>query len=312
MPSRQQPLQGAYCDLHELTNARFAAAEWLLRQRRRSGAQLLGNARSALRGRGLEFEEVRAYQAGDDVRTIDWRVTARHGHPFTKLFREERERPVLIVVDQRQPMFFGSRHCFKAKSAAWLGALLAWSALARGDRVGGLVIGNSEHRELRPRRTRKAALHWLQLLHEFNHRLQRDTQLPGAEQSLLAALIDLRRIARPGSSIYLISDFIGAEHPQVREQLFALARHCEVNALFVFDPLEAELSPPALYTVTDGAQRFVLDSSGSAPREQHRQRFVARHQHLQQMFAALGVGLLDINTSEPPLQAFSGPRKAAR
>ena len=301
----QQPLHGAYCELHELTGARFAAAGWLLQQRQRAQSPLFGSIRSSVRGRGLEFEEVRAYQAGDDVRSIDWRVTARSGRPFTKLFREERERPVLLVVDQRQPMFFGSRHCFKSKLAVWLGAVLAWSALDNGDRIGGLIFGNDERHEIRPRRTRKTAMSWLNLLLAFNRRLQRDTQLHSAGQSLLAALGDLRRIARPGSTIYLIGDFYGIEHPLIREQLYAIARHCEVFALFIFDPLEQELPPPALYAVSDGAQRVVLDSGERAIREQHRKSFSAHRDLLQQILNSLGIALIDCSTSAPPLQPFS-------
>src|SRR5689334_18156294 len=152
---KEEVLRGAYCELTELTGARFAASDWLLQHTRLATRELTGRMRTSLRGRGLEFEEVRAYQPGDDVRAIDWRVTARSGRTFTKLFREEREKPLLIVVDQRQPMFFGSTHCFKSKLAAYLGALLAWSGLEQGDRIGGLIIGNSERREIRPRRTRK-------------------------------------------------------------------------------------------------------------------------------------------------------------
>ena len=300
----EQPLRGAYCELAELTGARLLASDWLLRARQRARAQLLGGARSSLRGRGLEFEEVRAYQAGDDVRTIDWRVTARSGRPFTKLFREEREKPLLIVVDQRQPMFFGSRHCFKSKLAAYLGALLAWSGLEQGDRIGGLIFGNRECREIRPRRTRKTAMTWLNALQTFNAQLQRDTQLPDAQQSLLDALGNLRRIAKPGSTIYLLSDFCGCEHPQVREHLHALARHCEIHALFIFDPLERELPPPALYAVTDGAARVTLDSGDTQLRRIHRLAFEQHLQCVAHMLQSLGIPLLEISTDEPPLQYF--------
>ncbi len=101
---------------------------------------------------------MRSYQPGDDIRTIDWRVTARTGSAHTKLFREERERPVLVVVDQRSSMFFGSSHCFKSVLAAQLASLLAWSALHGGDRVGGLVFNEQGHQEVRPRRSRKTVL----------------------------------------------------------------------------------------------------------------------------------------------------------
>lgn len=301
-----EPLHGVWCDLGELTGARFGARDLQLRQLRPALNALAGASRSPLRGRGLEFEEVRAYQAGDDIRAIDWRVTARSGRTFTKLFREERERPLLLVVDQRQPMFFGSRTCFKAKLAAWLGALLAWAGLQEGDRIGGLAIGNRRRHEIRPRRSHKNVLAWLNTLHEFNHLLGRDSRLEqDPASSLVAALSDLRRTARPGSAIYLVSDFSGAEHPQVREQLYRLARHCELTALFVYDPLEQELPPPAQYTITDGAQRMTLDSGDQALRAHHRDRFEQRRQKLQQQLAALAIPLLEISTEQPPLAALS-------
>lgn len=302
-----EPLRGAYCELAELTAARLSASGLALHGAQRALSQLSGELRSHLRGRGLEFEEVRGYQAGDDVRNIDWRVTARAGRPFTKLFREERERPQLLVVDQRQPMFFGSRTCFKSKLAAWLGALLAWAALEQGDRIGGLVIGNTHRHEIRPRRSRKTALLWLNALHAFNGELRRDTQLDDAGASLVAALTDLRRIARPGSAICLISDFAGAAHPQVRELLYSLARHCEITALHVYDPLERELPPPALYAVTDGVRRAALDSGDAALRERHRSAFERSHAELQQLLAGMGIPLLDVATDQPPLALLRRP-----
>lgn len=299
------PLHGAYCELAELTGAHFAARDLQLRQLRRALSQLAGASRSPLRGRGLEFEEVRAYQAGDDIRAIDWRVTARSGRPYTKLFREERERPLLLMVDQRQPMFFGSHTCFKAKLAAYLGALLAWSGLLGGDRVGGLVLGNAGHHEIRPRRTRKTVMAWLSALHDYNHRLQRDSALQrGTGESLVEALADLRRSVRPGSAVYLISDFSGADHPLAREQLTRLARHCELTALFTYDPLERELPPPGLYTVTDGSARRQLDCGDKTLRARHRDHFEARRSALRQQLTALAVPVLEISTEQPPLAAL--------
>lgn len=303
--SLQQPLHGAYCKIDELTTARFAAALAPLNAGRIAQTRLFGNIRSALRGRGLEFEEVRAYQAGDDIRAIDWRVTARSGKPFTKLFREEREKPLLIVVDQRQPMFFGSRHCFKSKLAAYLGAWLAWSGLEQGDRIGGLIIGNDERREIRPRRSRKTAMAWLNALLNFNHYLQRDSKLSNDERSLAEALADLRRIARPGSAIYLLSDFHGSAHPQVREHLHAIARHCEITALFIYDILERELPPPSLYAVTDGSARITIDSGDRRLREQHRSAFDNHRQHTRQLLQSLAIPMLEISTDEPPLQQLT-------
>ena len=160
----KQALQGAYISLEQLIAARFNAKDLNLKQRRRALSLLAGASKTNFRGRGLDFSEVRAYQAGDDIRSIDWRVTARSGKPYTKLFQEERERPILVMVDQRQPMFFGSQHCFKSVMASYLAALLAWSGLQQGDRVGGLVFGNEQQQEIRPRRSRQSVLALMQLL----------------------------------------------------------------------------------------------------------------------------------------------------
>ncbi|MFT6038708.1 MAG: hypothetical protein ACI9TP_001500, partial [Candidatus Azotimanducaceae bacterium] len=129
---------GAYTDIRELIRLRHGSKEIDIVTSAKARHPLSGLLSSNFRGRGIDFAEVRTYEPGDDVRTIDWRVTARTGAPHTKLFQEEKERPVLILVDQSQPMFFGSRVAFKSVIAAEVGALLAWTALTRGDRVGGI------------------------------------------------------------------------------------------------------------------------------------------------------------------------------
>src|SRR5665811_1284239 len=130
-------------DLMDLVVLRGAAHGLSLHARRPALAQLQGGHRSAQRGRGLEFEEVRPYAAGDDARTIDWRVTARRGKPHTKLFREERERPVWIVADLHPGLFFGSRRQFKSALLLRAAALLGWVAALSGDRVGAVIADGS-------------------------------------------------------------------------------------------------------------------------------------------------------------------------
>src|SRR5690606_26357806 len=135
------------------------------------------------------------------------------------------------------------------------------------DRVGGLVLGNDERTDLRPRHNRRALMHWLSTLADYNQRLRRDSQLAGGTgASLGAALTDLHRTARPGSALFLISDFSGAEQPDALQPLQTLARHCDVTALIVGDPLERELPPPGRYNVSDGQRRLLLDSGDSALR----------------------------------------------
>lgn len=302
----QEPLRGIACSLEELTAARFAARQISLPQLRRALARQQGVARSAARGRGLEFEEVRAYQAGDDVRTIDWRVTARSDRPFTRLFREERERPVLLAVDQRRAMFFGSRTCFKAKLAAWLGAALGWAALNQGDRIGGVIFGDAEQHDIRPRRSRRTMTAWLQALHAYNQRPPQATaELPDASASLDAALRSLERVVRPGTTTLLVSDLAGAEPRALAERLHRLARHGDVTVCWTVDPLERELPPPGLYPVADGDRQLLLDSRDAGLRAAFHDRFVARQQALAAALGEAAIPLLLADTAAPPLQALA-------
>ncbi|ARN76171.1 DUF58 domain-containing protein [Oceanicoccus sagamiensis] len=299
----EQRLSGAYIDLDDMISARFAAKDLKLQQRRKALSLLAGPNKTNFRGRGIDFEEVRAYQAGDDIRTIDWRVTARSGKAYTKLFQEERERPMLVVTDQRQSMFFGSQTCFKSVMACYLGALIAWSGLQNSDRVGGLVFGNQRQQEIRPRRSRQSALALIHLMLEFNQALNKDSGLNvSSAQRLEEALIELRRIARPGSTIYIISDFAGFNDGDILKHLHQLSRHCEITALTVVDPLEKQLPPPGQYTVTDGSQRHQIHTGSSKAQHHYAQQFAARQEDLKQQLGKLGIPLIEISTEQPPLQ----------
>ncbi|MEM1189783.1 MAG: DUF58 domain-containing protein [Pseudomonadota bacterium] len=292
------PAQGAQVDISRLLALRFPARQLDIRRRRRALAQLAGGQRSNFRGRGIEFEEVRGYQSGDDIRTIDWRVTARTGTAHTKMFREERERPVLLVVDQRPAMQFGSRNCFKLVLAAELAALLAWSALASNERVGGLLLRAADHWEMRPRNSRRTVLSILSALAE---------PLPPAPpgEMLKERFADLlrsaRRVARPGSSLFLVSDFDGMEADAAREELFQLARHTEITALHISDPLEAALPPAGQYTVTDGANRVDLDTGISGLGQSFGADFTARRSACEEQMQRLGIPMLTASTADSPL-----------
>lgn len=294
-----RPARGARVDLATLIGLRFPAAQLSLNRRRRALAALAGVRHSSFRGRGIDFEEVRAYQPGDDVRSIDWRVTARTGVAHTKLFREERERPVLVVVDQRNSLFFGSRHCFKSVLAAHLGALLAWAALAAGDRVGGVVFDDEAHHDIRPRRSRKAVLALLSRIQASNQALPLAATPP--EDDFAAMLGKLRRLARPGSSLYLVSDFRGASSEAAREQWFRLAEHTELLGLQVTDPAEVVLPPAGRYAVSDGQQQVELDTGD--PRLRARYQALREHEErlLQETLGRLGIPLLKASTRESPL-----------
>lgn len=268
----EEILRGAYVDLNDLLTLRFRplgeprVAPSVVSAR--GGTRL-----SRQRGRGIDFSEVRPYQPGDDVRAIDWRVTARKNMPHTKVFREERERLTLIVVDQSQSMFFGSRERLKSVAAAELAALAAWRCIHHNDRVGGIIIGNDSVAIHKPYRNVKSLARYLGDLTQYNRSLRPGTPLPG-QRHFSEALLRVRRLARAHYRIYFISDFSPLdEHWQ--DTFRALARHNEVVAIRVFDPLERELPPAARYTVTDGRERWQFDAGDRRLREEYRHRFAA-------------------------------------
>jgi len=295
------PPRGAHCDLEELVRLRHSARDLKLGRQRRAFSGLVGPHPSRFRGRGLEFEEVRTYQAGDDIRNIDWRVTARSGRPHTKLFREERERPVLLLVDQSPTMFFGSRNCFKSVLATHVAALLAWAAFQHNDRVGGLVFSGDDQAVIKPQRNTRTVLELIRHLHRFNGRLHRAQ--PAPVTSLAQALEELRRITRPGANIFLISDFQRC-NGEGRKHLHHLCRHNDITAVRIFDPLERQLPPAGCYAVTDGQRRATLFTGATELRRRYQAQFEEKSTALKQLLGPMGIPLLELSTEDAPLPFF--------
>lgn len=293
------PASGAYTDLATLAGLRFPATTISLRHPGKALSQLAGPNKSNFRGRGLDFEEVRGYQPGDDIRTIDWRVTARTGDAHTKVFKEERERPVLLFIDQRDSLFFGSQYCFKSVLAAHIAAILGWAALDEGDRVGAMVFNDNTHHEIRPRRSQKNMLQILSQLLELQHALPLNS--PPHSNRLATMLTNLRRIAPTGSNIFLVSDFQGVEHDDVSEALFQLARHHQITAICCEDTLEGTLPERGHYTVTDGQQRSELNTGSRHIQQRFAQQQQAQQQQLTQQMQRLGIPLLGALTHQSPL-----------
>jgi uncharacterized protein (DUF58 family) len=230
---------------------------------------------SRFKGRGMEFDESRPYQPGDDIRNMDWRVTARTSKAHSKVFREERERPVLLWVDFRASMFFATRVCFKSVLAAKLAALLAWKATQQGDRLGALLFNETRHLELRPGRGKKAVLRLIKHIADFT---RKHSVAEGASlQNERHALNRLAQVTRPGSLIYLISDFRNLPS-QLESTLSRLALHNEVVLLHVHDPLENSLPSSGSYRVTDGEDEAVINASDDKVKQVYQRRFDAQQQ----------------------------------
>lgn len=232
-------------DLPELIALRASAQGLDLRARRPALARLQGGHRSAQRGRGLEFEEVRPYAPGDDARSIDWRVTARRGRPHTKLFREDRERPVWLLADLHPGMFFGSRRQLKSALLLRAAALLGWTAVLGGDRLGAAITRGAAEPHLLPPRARLSGV--LPVLEALVEEQPRAPGLPSTE-SLGRGLLTLRRLAQPGALALVLSDFSGLDE-SARAALAGLAARCDCRLLWITDPLEAVGLPAGDYHV---------------------------------------------------------------
>jgi uncharacterized protein (DUF58 family) len=253
---------------------------------RSSQALMSGNVRARYKGRGMSFAEVRPYQAGDDIRCIDWRVTARTQTPYTKLFEEERERPVFILVDMRSSMFFGSQHQFKCVYAARMAVALAWAACAAGDRIGAMILSDHDEWDLRPKRGKNAVLALIHALVDANRQLSN----PAAQskRSLAQFIEDAHRIIRPGAMVYVITD--GHDNQGLTPALCTLSRHADITFMHLYDTLEAHLPNKGWYSVSDGHQRTHVN--GKAVSERFHAQFVARQQALIETFSqAMVTGL---------------------
>lgn len=304
-----------------------------LSARKNIHGHMSGNYLSRSKGRGMEFDEVRHYQTGDDIRAIDWRVTARTGKTHTKLFREELERPVLIATDLSASMHFGSQLLFKSVQAAHLASLVAWHAKNRGDRLGGIVFNQHQHIELKPRSRKAGVLHYLHALtamHLAQHQAQygsvpsknnvtddvtnqvtNDTQLAN-ENYFSDNCARIRQVAKPGSLVYLITDAqqIKSAKPapqQLAQQQDALrhlaqiSQHCELVVCLIDDPIEQALPTSAIklnVALTDGNSRQQLTLGDSHTAESYQKQAQQRFEHCSQLLTKAGARVINFSAGQ--------------
>ncbi len=289
------PVQVTVPELIALNNS----AAILRKRSRRPKAAQSGDYTSHLKGRGMEFDESRLYQPGDDIRNMDWRVTARTDKPHTKLFREERERPVFVWVDFRMPMFFATQGVFKSVFVARAAALIAWNAVQQGDRVGGLIFSEQEHHELKPKQGKAAVLHLINRL--VSHPAWHHRSVPDNEQnSIKKAIMRLNRLVRPGSLVYMLSDFRHLENAE--SEMARLSKHCEVVMLPVHDVLEERLPADGIFRLSDGEQELVINTYEKSNLENYQQQFRQRNEYLEQIAARYQLHLVNCLTTDDPVK----------
>lgn len=260
---------------------------------------------SQRKSRGMEFADARPYQIGDDARAIDWRQTARRGRPYTKLFQEEHERPVQLLVDLGPSMRFGTRIAFKSVVAARAAALLAWRAVAAGDRVGGLIWNGAELRARRPQGRHHGVLTLLASLATMS-------AAPPAAQALTLAtpLRTLTRSLRPGSLVVIISDFATLDS-QAQGQIVALAKTTELMLLHVYDSFEEQAPPPGRYRIIDGQRSLSLDLHSPAARDAYGAAFAERRLALEQLAGRARATLVPLATHLAPETIGASTSRAA-
>jgi uncharacterized protein (DUF58 family) len=277
-----------------------------IRSRRAVEEVFSGAYRSAFRGQGLEFAEVREYVAGDDIRSIDWNVTARAGRPFVKRYDEERELTVIVALDLSGSLAFGSRARAKRDAAAEAGALLALAAARNRDRVGLLLFTDRVELYLPPGKNRSRALRIARELLAFEPK--------GKGTDLAQAMGFLRRVLRRRAVVFLLSDWRAAAFDR---PLSLLARKHDVVALEVSDPLERDAPARGLFRVRDletGATSWI-DASSRAARGAWRASVARRAKELDQTLRRAGVPRLSLDADRPVapvLIEFFERRAAAR
>jgi len=261
---------------------------------------LAGRHASRLRGRGLNFEEIRAYVPGDDVRHLDWKVSLRVGHAMVRAYTEERDRPALFVVDQRISMFYGTRRAMKSVVAAEVAALGAWMTFQAGDRVGGVVFDDRRIHSVRAHRNRSRVQSFLGELAQSNLALRADSPQRVDPGQLNAALRAALHLATHDCLVCVVSDFLGADQ-ETLQLIRELAAHNDVLAVLVFDPSARAMPDHGKIVVTEGELQVELDFGRKAIREPLSAMFDQRLQQTVELVQRCGVPTMAIDTEQPTL-----------
>lgn len=293
-----QQQDGIYVSLDSLTRLQFRVRDVGFLPSQPVHSILNGRYASRLRGRGLNFEELRGYLPGDDIRTLDWKVTARTRKPYVRVYTEERDRPMILLVDQRMGMFFGSQHNMKSVTAAETAALAAWRSLAQGDRVGALVFNDERIMEFKPQRSRRQVMQILAAITEMNHALRADSQVAAKPDQFNEALQRAHKLISHDSLLCLIGDGFGVDE-QSRSLVTRINAHNDLITGFVFDPLEAELPDIDGLRYSDGARQLGVDARDHGLRERFSQQFQERQAWMQGISLAQQIPFFPLTTARP-------------
>ena len=263
-----------------------------------------GKHSSRLRGRGLNFEELRHYRPGDDIRSLDWKVTNRTGKPHVRTYTEERERSVVVVVDQRIGMFFGSIDRMKSVVAAEAAALSAWRVLGVGDRVGAVVFNDTGLVPIRPHRSSASVVRICQQIQRMNHELRADAIIEPAvglndvkSNAINNAIDEAARMCAHDGLMVIVSDMAGWN-----EQTVTLLRrfsiHNDALVALVYDPLETELAEVQPLVVSDGRMQIEVSAHKDDLQQRYADAYSASLNELESTLQRYRIPVLPLNTTE--------------
>ncbi|WP_261858646.1 DUF58 domain-containing protein [Photobacterium sanguinicancri] len=319
--SAKQLDERIYCDYSRLVRLQAQVDGFSFLPQRKAGSALSGRHHSSFRGRGLNFEELRHYQQGDDIRNLDWKVTMRTGKPHVRSYTEEKDRSVILCVDQRSSMFFSSVNMMKSVVAAEIAALTAWRVLKDSDRVGFVISRHDNIEYSMPKRSQANVLSNLNQLAQANQALDVSRQdSPDVGMTALVRL--LGRLKCRNNTIIFLSDWSGVTSDDILH-LKHLQKHNDVLGVLIADPLESafvamhstamhsadKASDPSSFTpwvVGDGDYQFNLANRQQMEKarqglEQHHQ---LKKQQLLQLMAVQRLPMIELDTQGQHLEQF--------
>jgi len=292
------PVDGVYVQLDELVKLQHKASGFSFLPKQPIHSVLSGRHASKLRGRGLNFEELRNYLPGDDTRHIDWKVTARTRTPYVRVYTEEKDRTVWLLIDQRVSMFFGSAKRMKSVVAAEMAALSAWRVLSVGDRVGALVFNDSDISVIPPHRSRERVMQILKQVVDKNNALRVDRDLQPDPGKLNEALKQVSLMARHDCLVCLITDGNGL-NSETRKHITRLAEHNDVLTAFIYDPLEKDMPAAGRLRFADGEGQLEADTSSKKLRKSFLNEFEQKLEWMQSASSRFSIPLLPLHTKSP-------------
>jgi uncharacterized protein (DUF58 family) len=290
--------EGVYVQLDELVRLQHKASGFSFLPKQPVHSILSGRHNSKLRGRGLNFEELRNYLPGDDTRNIDWKVTARTRTPYVRVYTEEKDRSVWLLIDQRVGMFFGSQKRMKSVVAAEVGAISAWRVLSVGDRVGALIFNDNEISVVPPHRSRERVMQILKQVVIKNQALSASPELKPDPGKLNEALKQASILARHDCLVCLISDGDGL-NSETRQHISRLAEHNDVISTLIYDPLEKKMPAVGRLRFADGEGQLEADTSNKKLRRQFESEFKQRLDGIQNASRRFSIPVVPLHTNSP-------------